>query len=304
MSDVLTPADLVSLPAEPAPYGVIGHPVGHSLSPAMQLAAFQAAGIPAQYPRLEISPDDLPAAVDAMRRKPFSGWNCTVPHKAAMLALVDARDATADAAGGVNTVLNEDGRLTGFSTDGTGWVRAIREDFGLDVRDLRVLVLGAGGAGQAIARQCALEGCERLVIANRTFEKARDLAQRLAPHFHSARLQGADLRLKAVALEEAAIARELHTIDLVVNGTSSGLRASDPPVLPARILQPHLCVHDTIYRPARTGLLRAAQEAGARTANGLSMLLHQGALAWEIWTGRSAPLEAMRAALKAAAQVA
>jgi shikimate dehydrogenase len=304
MSDVLKAADLATLTADPALYGVIGHPVGHSLSPAMQLAAFQAAGIPAQYPRLELSPDDLPAAVEAMRRKPFSGWNCTVPHKAAMLALVDARDATAEAAGGANTVLNENGHLTGFSTDGTGWVRAIREDFGLDVRDLRVLVLGAGGAGQAIARQCALEGCERLVIANRTFEKARAWADQLVPHFRSTKLLGADLRLKAVPLEEAAVARELHTIDLIVNGTSSGLRPSDPPVLPARVIQPHLCVYDTIYRPARTGLLRAAQEAGARTANGLSMLLHQGALAWEIWTGRTAPLEAMRAALKAAAQAA
>jgi shikimate dehydrogenase len=304
MSDVLKVTDLATLTADCALYGVIGHPVAHSLSPAMQLAAFQATGMPARYLRLEITPDELPAAVEAMRRQPFSGWNCTVPHKAAMLALVDARDANAEAAGGVNTVLNENGQLTGFSTDGPGWVRAIREDFGLDVRDLRVLVLGAGGAGQAIARQCVLESCERLVIANRTLDKARALAERLAPHFHTTKLLGADLRLKAVPLEEAALARELHTIDLIVNATSSGLRLSDPPVLPARLIQPHHCVYDTIYRPARTGLLRAAQEAGARAANGLSMLLHQGALAWEIWTGRPAPLETMRAALKAAAQAA
>jgi len=298
MADVLTFADLSNLSADPPLYGVIGHPVAHSRSPALQLAAFQAAGLPAQYPRIELTPEELPAAVEAMRRRPFAGWNCTVPHKPALLALVDARDPSAEAAGGANTVLNENGRLTGFSTDGPGWVRAIREDFGLDVRDLRILVLGAGGAGQAIACQCALEGCERLVIANRTPEKARELAGRLAPRFHSTKLLGADLRLKAIPLEEAAIAREIHTIDLVVNGTSSGLRPSDPPVLPARVLQPHLCVYDTIYQPARTGLLRAAQEAGARTANGLSMLLHQGALAWEIWTGRPAPLDAMRLALQ------
>ena len=304
MSDVLKCSDLPGLSADAALYGVIGYPVGHSLSPVLQMAAFQAAAISAQYLRLEITPEELPAAVDALRHKPFAGWNCTVPHKAAMLALVDERDAAAQAAGGVNTVLNESGRLIGFSTDGPGWVRAIREDFGLDVRDLRVLVLGAGGVGQAIARQCALEGCERLVIANRTLEKARQLAERLAPHFHSTKLQGAHARLKAVPLEESAIARELDSVDLVVNGTASGLRASDPPVLPARILQPHLCVYDTIYRPARTGLLRAAQEAGARCANGLSMLLHQGALSWEIWTGRSAPLETMRSALQSAARAA
>lgn len=300
MADVLKPADLDALSPQPPLYGVLGHPVAHSLSPAIQLAAFENAALPAQYRRLEVTPDQLPDVVRTLRTKPFAGWNCTVPHKAAMKDLVDECDPAAAAAGTVNTVLNDAGRLIGFSTDGPGWVRAIREDFGLDVRDLRILILGAGGVGQAIAHQCALEGCERLVIANRTPEKAQALAQRLAPRFHTTKLQGADIRLKALPLDEATLARELHTIDLVVNGTSSGLRPSDPPILPSRILQPHLCVYDTIYKPARTGLLRAAQEAGARTANGRSMLLHQGALAWEIWTGRPAPLPAMRAALTAA----
>jgi shikimate dehydrogenase len=297
MSDVIRPANLDSLAPAPALYGVIGHPVAHSLSPALQLAAFAAAGIPAQYPRIDITPEELPAAVETMRRLPFAGWNCTVPHKLAMKELVDALDDSAVAAGGVNTVLNEDGRLTGFSTDGRGWVRAIRDDFGLDVRDLRILVLGAGGAGQAIARQCALEGCERLAIANRTFEKAQELTTQLKRHFHSSKLLGADARLKAVPWHEAALSHELNTIDLIVNGTSLGLKPTDPPVLPARILQPHLCVYDTIYNPAPTGLLRAAAEVGARTANGLSMLLHQGALAWEIWTGKTAPVAEMRKAL-------
>lgn len=298
MADVLTLSHLSTLSPQPPLYGVIGQPVGHSRSPSLQLAAFQAAGLPAQYLRIELTPEELSAAVETMRRLPFAGWNCTVPHKPALLALVDARDASAEVAGGVNTVLNENGHLIGFSTDGPGWVRAVREDFGLDVRDLRILVLGAGGAGQAIACQCALEGCERLAIANRTPEKARALAARLAPRFHTTKLLGAGLRLKALALDEAAIAREIDTIDLIVNCTSCGLRPSDPPVLPARILQPHLCVYDTLYQPSRTSFLRAAQEAGARTANGLSMLLHQGALAWEIWTGRSAPLDAMRQTLQ------
>lgn len=301
MSDVLRPADLAALSPTPPLYGVIGHPVAHSLSPSLQLAGFAAAGLPAQYLRVEIAPEELPEAVATMRRLPFAGWNCTVPHKVALKALVDQCDGSAETAGGVNTVLNEGGSLTGFSTDGRGWVRAIREEFGLDVRDLRILVLGAGGAGQAIARQCAAEGCERLVIANRTLDKAVELARQLEPQFHSTKLLGANLRLKALPLDPAVLAREIDTIDLIVNGTSSGLRASDPAVLPARILQPHLCVYDTIYKPARTGLLLAAQEAGARTANGLSMLLHQGVLSWEIWTGRTAPVAEMRRALVQAA---
>lgn len=300
MRDVYRPADLKELKGTENLYGVIGYPVAHSLSPAMQLAGFQALGIDARYVRVEIQPEELSDTIAQMRELPFRGWNCTLPHKLELARLVDERGESSKLLGGVNTVINEDGKLTGFNTDGEGWVRAIREAFLLDVRDLRILIIGTGGAGQAIARQAAAEGCERLVLANRSVEKAQTLAEELKPLFVSDKLLGSHDRLKVIPLESAAIEEELEAIDLVVNGTSLGLKASDPPVLQDRLLQPHLCIYDTIYR--KTRLQEAAVAAGARVAGGLSMLLHQGILSLELWTGKSAPIDVMRTALTEAAK--
>ena len=201
----------------------------------------------------------------------------------------------------VNTVVVEGGRLIGFNTDGPGLLRAIRAEFGVDLRDLRVMVLGAGGgAGRAIAAQCAIENCQRLVLVNRTFEKARQLARELEPYFAGPHVSGPARRLEAVPWEEPKLAAQLAQTDLVINATSCGMKRTDPSVLPASILQPHLMVYDTIYTAALTPLLEDAQAAGARTANGASMLLHQGALAFEIWFNRNAPVEVMRRAMEQA----
>ena len=297
MDEIYTPDTLPGLKPDGPLYGVIGQPISHSKSPPMQLAAFHACGIPARYVRVEISPEALPGGIRKMRELPFAGWNCTVPHKFAMSGLVDELAESARQLGAVNTVLNDNGRLIGFNTDGEGWVRAIRSEFSLDIRDLRILVLGTGGAGHAIASQAALEGCQKLVLVNRTESKARELSLKLAPCFKSEKLMGADSRLKVIPWDEKIITRELNQIDLLVNGSSLGLKPQDPSPLPARALQPHLCVQDLIYLPQQTRLLEAAREAGARGADGLSMLLHQGALAFEIWTGRTAPVNEMKKAL-------
>ena len=148
--------------------------------------------------------------------------------------------------------------------------------------------------------QCALENCERLVLVNRTFEKASSLAQELSPYFRSDRLVGPAERLEAIPHEERALREQLAKIDLVINATSVGMRRTDPALIPAGLLTPNLMVYDTVYAAGKTRLIEDAEAAGARTANGLSMLLHQGALSFEIWFGRAAPLEIMRAALKAA----
>lgn len=295
MRDVYQPADLQELKGIDNLYGVIGYPVAHSLSPAMQLAGFKALNIDAQYVRVEIQPDELPDTIQLMRELPFKGWNCTLPHKLELAQLVDERGESSKLLGGVNTVINQDGKLTGFNTDGEGWCRAVREAFSLDLKDLRILILGTGGVGQALARQAASEGCERLVLANRSADKAEALAEELKPLFVTEKLLGAHDRLSVIPLDELAIERELNAIDLVVNGTSLGLKASDPPVLHDRLLQPHLCVYDTIYR--KTRLQETAQAAGARVAGGMSMLLHQGALSLELWTEQTAPVSAMRDAL-------
>ena len=287
---------------EPVPIrlSVFGDPVAHSRSPQMHNPALEAAGIAARYCRLHIRPGELAEPLRALPKAGFLGTNVTIPHKAAVLDLVDEVDDHARKIGVVNTVVVDEGRLIGFNTDGPGLVRALRSDFSVDLRDLRVMVLGAGGgAGRAIAAQCAIEGCERLILVNRTQEKAEALARELAPFFSGTRLLGPFLRLEVSPWETDELARHLENVDLVINATSCGMRRTDPPVLPPSIIQPHLMIYDTIYTARRTPLLTAADANGARGANGLSMLLHQGALAFEIWFNREAPLEAMRQGLLA-----
>ena len=281
----------------PIRLGVFGDPVAHSLSPQMQNAALRACKIGMQYARFHIRANELASALRFLRRLDFVGINLTVPHKIAGFTQIDDADESASRAGAVNTIRVRDSRLIGSNTDGEGFLRAIRNEFSVDVRDLRVMLIGAGGGtGHAIAWQCALENCERLVLVNRTYEKAQALAERLRPYFAGPRVLGPAARLEAVAWEEAALRAQLADIDLVVNATPLGMNPSDPSPIPARLLAPHHMVFDAVYGP-KTSLVRAADEAGARGANGLPMLLHQGALSFSIWFDREAPVEAMREAL-------
>src|SRR6266487_3901670 len=282
----------------PIGLGVFGDPVAHSLSPQMQNAALRAYEIDMQYARFHIRANEIRAALCFLRQLDFIGVNLTVPHKIAAFGQIDQADESATRAGTVNTIRLRDRKLIASNTDGEGFLRAIRSEFSVDVRDLRVMVIGAGGGtGHAIAWQCALENCERLVLVNRTLEKAMALADRLRPFFSGPRVLGPVARLEAVPWDEAGLRAQLQDVDLIVNATPLGMNPSDPSPIPARLLAPHHMVFDAVYSPSKTSLLRAADEAGARGANGLSMLLHQGALAFQIWFDREAPIEAMRRAL-------
>jgi shikimate dehydrogenase len=282
----------------PIRLAVIGHPVAHSLSPEMQNAAMKEAKIAMQYARFEIAPDELKPALELMAEREFAGVNLTVPHKVAALALVEEVDDGAREVGAINTIKCEAGRLRGFNTDGGGFARAIREEFAVDLRDLRVLLLGAGGAARAIAWQCAKENCERLVVANRDAGKGAALVEQLRPFFAGPRVLGPVARLQSIALDEPALCFQIANSDLVVNATPLGLNRNDPLPIPVRLLEPHLMIYDTVYSSRPTVFVSGAIESGARAANGLSMLLHQGALAFEIWFDRPAPIEAMRKALR------
>ena len=282
----------------PIRLGVLGDPVAHSLSPQMQSAALRASKIDMQYARFHIRANELRPALRFLRELDFVGVNLTVPHKIAAFAQIDEADKFASHAGAVNTIRLRDRKLIASNTDGEGFLRAIRSEFSVDVRDLRVLILGAGGGtGHAIAWQCALENCERLVLVNRTLDKANALVERLRPSFAGPRVLGPVARLEAVPWDEAVLRAQLADIDLLVNATPLGMNPSDLSPVPARLLAPHHMIFDAVYGSSKTSLLRAADEAGARGANGLLMLLHQGALAFSIWFDREAPLEAMRAAL-------
>ena len=282
----------------PIRLGVFGDPVAHSLSPQMQNAALRACKIDMQYARFHIRAKELRSALRLLRELDFIGINLTVPHKIAAFAQIDEADESASRAETLNTIRLRDKKLIASNTDGEGFLRAIRSEFSVDVRDLRVMIIGAGGGtGHAIAWQCALENCERLVLVNRTLEKAIALVDRLRPFFAGPRVLGPVARLEAVPWDEAALRAQLQDIDLIVNATPLGMNPSDATPVLTRLLAPHHMVFDAVYGQSKTALVRAADEAGARGANGLSMLLHQGALSFSIWFDRDAPIDVMRAAL-------
>jgi shikimate dehydrogenase len=282
----------------PIRLGVFGDPVAHSLSPQMQNAALKHCKIDMQYARFHIRANDLRSALRFLRELDFIGINLTVPHKIAAFDQIDEADEHASRTGAVNTIRLRDKKLIGSNTDGEGFMRAIRTEFSVDVRDLRVMVSGAGGGtGHAIAWQCALENCERLVLVNRTLEKSMALVDRLRPFFAGPRVLGPVARLEAVPWEEPALRAQLQDVDLIVNATPLGMNPSDATPVPTRLLAPHHMVLDCVYGPSKTSLLRATDEAGARGANGLSMLLYQGALSFSFWFDREAPTDAMRKAL-------
>jgi shikimate dehydrogenase len=278
----------------PVRLGVLGDPVAHSFSPQMQNAALKASGIEMQYARFKISPNELRRALERMRELRFVGCNLTVPHKTTASRLVDEFKERAHEIGAINTIAFCDQKLLGWNTDCLGFSRGLLESFEIAASSWRILILGAGGgAGRAIAWQCALEHCPRLVLVNRDLKKARAFAHELAGYFASVR-NPADW-LRVVPWEKRALRREFREIDLVVNATP--LRTIDS--LPmSRDLYQALHVYDLNYQAKPSPLLRVAESMGARGANGLTMLLHQGALAFEHWFNQSAPLEAMRTALQ------
>ncbi|HZS17007.1 MAG TPA: shikimate dehydrogenase [Candidatus Udaeobacter sp.] len=282
----------------PVRLGILGDPVAHSLSPEMQNAALQACEIDAQYARFHIRPAELRSALRFLRDLDFVGVNLTVPHKLAGFLQIDEADESARRLEAVNTIRVRDKKLIGSNTDGEGFLRAIRNEFSVDLRDLRVLILGAGGGtGRAIAWQCAIENCERLVLVNRTFEKASALAHTLRSFFADTRVLGPAARLEAIPWEESAIRAQLGDIDLIVNATPLGMNLSDHAPMPGRLIAPYHLVFDCVYAPSKTALIRAADQAGARSANGLSMLLYQGAQSFSIWFNREPPIDVMRKAL-------
>lgn len=293
----MKPETIFSLPADPVPYAVLGSPVNHSLSPVMQQAAFDHLEIEARYYRIEVDDENLSRAVDRMRQVPFGGWNCTVPNKVAMYEQCDRRAESAEQFRAVNTVVNEKGTLVGHNTDGVGWSRALREAFGRGAEDLRILLLGTGGAGRAIATQALLEKCPELVVANRDPKRAHELLGHLNDQFSTGPLARTAQNLRAIRWTESELTAALRDADLVVNATAAGLDPKAPPILSANLIPAKLLVLDTVYGAGCEKFRKEVETAGARWSDGLGMLLHQGAAAFSLWTQREAPLEIMRAAL-------
>ncbi|MDF1862301.1 MAG: shikimate dehydrogenase [Verrucomicrobiales bacterium] len=284
---------------KPARLSVFGDPVEHSRSPQMHNPGLVAAGIDCEYVRLHILPDELKEALELLKQADFVGTNVTIPHKGGVYDAVDDMTEVARRIGAVNTVAVDGDQLVGHNTDAPGLKRAIREEFSMDLTDLRIMIVGAGGgAGKAASVQCAMDQCERLVLVNRTVEKAEVLAKELEDLMTDPeKLEGPAERLVAIPWEVKAMEHELDQIDLIINATSIGMKRTDPEVVPAHLIAPHHLIYDMVYAPARTRLMADAGAAGARAANGLSMLLWQGALSFEFWFNQDAPVEAMRKGL-------
>jgi shikimate dehydrogenase len=283
-------AQALTVPAAPAPrlFGVLGDPVDHSLSPAMHNAAYAARGLAHLYLRWRVSPDELPAALAEARRLGVAGLNLTVPLKEAVLPVLDAMTPEARRIGAVNTLAFRGARLVGDNTDARGFGRSLRGR--ARAAGARVVLIGAGGSARAVGASLVAEGCADIVVANRTPARAEALASWLRD----------DLRAPSVSTRPLASLRDgavLGHADIVVNTTSVGL--AGPGLAVDVAAAPRRCLFvDLVY--ARTPFLAAAARAGRPTLDGAGMLLHQGALAFEWWTGRRAPLAAMAAALRRA----
>ena len=274
--------------------GIIGYPIGHSISPVFQQAALNHLGLDTSYQAWEVAPADVGGFVRNLRKPETLGINVTLPHKEAVIPFLDEVDDWAATAGAVNTIVHRQGRLIGHNTDGTGFLRALREEIGFTPQGRRVLVLGAGGAARGVVLALSRENATSLTIANRTVSRAQVMAQLATDNG----IESAAISLSGPELDIAA-----QSSDLIVNCTSIGMTHGpnefESPLgstqIPSTVL-----VNDLVYNPRETPLLREAKRSGARTLGGIHMLVYQGASSFEMWTGQPAPVAVMlEAALSA-----
>lgn len=270
--------------------GLIGDPVEHSMSPAMHNAAFKKLGLDYAYIAFRVKADELDKALSGMRALNMRGLNVTIPHKVAVMKLLDKLDPMAEKIGAVNTIVNDNGGLTGYNTDAPGFLQPLLEK-GIQPEGKNVVIVGAGGGSRGIAFILAEHGA-KLNIINRSLERAEELANQI--------LQATGQKATTLALNEANLRKALEKAAILINATSVGMSPkSDGTPVPDSLLRRGLVVYDIVYNPVETRLLREAEAAGCETVGGLDMLVWQGALAFEKWTGQKPPVALMkREALK------
>jgi len=270
--------------------GIIGCPIKHSLSPVMQNEALHACALNYVFVPFHVEPHDLGRAVDGMRALGVAGFNVTIPHKTAVIPFLDELHESAEAAGAVNTVKNDNGRLVGHNTDGDGLVRSLTNELGFDPRGRSIVVIGSGGAARGAVAALCRSGVRRIVLVNRTHEKAEQLASSLADRYPET--------LLSVLSGFDALAAALGDTDLLINTTSLGMDSESTLNLPLERMTPSAKVYDMVYSPPVTPLLKDASDAGLACCNGLGMLAAQGELAFTIWTGEIPPPGLMKRVLE------
>lgn len=272
---------------------LLGSPVAHSISPLMHNEAFQLLDLDYTYLCFEVNEETLPAAVDGLKACGIRGFNLTMPNKNKIVELLDELSPAARLIGAVNTVVNDDGHLTGYNTDGVGYMQAVK-DAGYDITGKTITIMGAGGAATAICAQAALDGVEKIHIFARETSRFWDRTQKLAENINST------LPCKAVLHENrdtAALAQAISESSLLLNATSVGMAPNTEGTIieDTSLYHPDLIVSDVIYNPRETRFLKEAREAGCRTFNGMYMLLYQGAEAFRLWTGKEMPVKEIKA---------
>jgi shikimate dehydrogenase len=270
--------------------GVFGHPVAENPTIVMQEAAFQDLGLNWRYLNLEVLPDDLADAVQGLRAMNFAGINCTIPHKTRVLEFLDSVSPDAKLMGAVNTVRRDGDKLIGENTDGKGFIRSLRDDANVEPLGKRVVILGAGGAARAMTVELALNGASHITVVNRDATRGQELVKLL--------LENTSVQAEFVEWDHAYTVPE--GTDVLANATSIGLypNVNDKPNLDYDSIRTGMIVCDVIPNPPRTAFLREAESKGARTLDGLGMLVYQGAIAFKMWTGHDANIFVMRAALE------
>jgi shikimate dehydrogenase len=265
--------------------GIIGDPIEHTMSPVMHNAAFNKLGLDYVYLPFQVRKEELGKAIEGVRALNIKGLNVTIPHKVAVIQFLDELDGLVEKIGAVNTIVNDNGVLRGYNTDATGFMQALLER-GFEPKGKEVVILGAGGAARAISFILAEKGAN-LTILNRTPGKAIECAGMIFRIFPT--------EVRTLELNSENLAKVVRKADMLVNTTSVGMSPdTDETLVTSDLIRPGLVVFDAVYNPIKTRLLRGAEAAGAKTISGLDMLLWQGALAFEKWTGLKAPVELMR----------
>jgi len=269
-------------------YGVIGDPIEHSLSPQMHNAAFKKLGLNCIYLPFRVTRRNLESAMIGMRALNIRGFNVILPHKTAIIKFLDELDEAAQEVGAVNTILNDEGRLIGYNTDGSGAAMALEEQ-DVDPSDKRIILIGAGGAARAIAFTLA-RGARSIFVLNRTQHRALKLAKDIERRIGK--------KILTRSLTRNSLLEALQDADILINATSVGMYPKTKQTVATRkILHSGMVVFDIVYNPVKTLLLSEAEAAGAKAITGVGMLVHQGAEAFKIWTGHSPPVEVMRRAV-------
>lgn len=268
--------------------GIIGHPIDHTLSPAMHNAAFRELGLDLIYIAFEVESEHLHESISGIRSLGIHGLNVTIPHKEDVINYLDEIDPEAKKIGSVNTIVNRDSQLVGYNTDGIGAIKALKDNK-VELKEKKILLLGAGGSAKSIAFTLS-KFVKKIMILNRTEERAKKLTDNLKLMF--------DIEITWDHLSQEAVRQNLIDADILINATSIGMNPKSENLIKSEWLTSRICIFDIVYSPNGTKLIQNAKRIGAKAIDGIDMLVYQGAMTFKIWTGREPPIGVMKEAIK------